>query len=223
MSSHGSHVVEIGMQSYRDLSYAFSATVFGTNGGVPPSTIACGGDGNTIGFFLDPYEEHECAGSDWIVVSIMSAMIFAVTWWGRWFVWEPIAEMRMAGLKKHFDPSTRKRFGMTMTSILFHSTSAFFVFKILTKTDWLWSARDWSSNIEEGTIETDFKFYYLLYLARYCSDSVSMFFEERRKVRKDACMHVCIHYFILLYLLTSTFFLSISSGSIFANDVPSYW
>jgi hypothetical protein len=181
------NVVEVGMHSYRDLSYAFSATIFGTNGGVPPPAITCGDSGSdTVGFFLDPFADHECAGSDWIVVLIMSMVIFAVTWWGRWFVWEPIAAMRMAGLKKKLDPSTisnTKRFGMTMTSILFHFTSAFFVFKILTKTEWLWSAREWSSNVQEGTIETDFKFYYLLYLARYCSDSVSMFFEERRKVR----------------------------------------
>eukprot|EP00980_Cylindrotheca_fusiformis_P006817 scaffold1426_cov83-Cylindrotheca_fusiformis.AAC.19 len=214
-SSTGSiaNMVEIGIQSYWDLSSAFSASVFGTNGGLPPSNVICAATAEAtttaeaesssltldatalpdnpnhhpnhqqlIGFFLDPYEDHECAGSDLVVVAILAIMIFAITWWGRWFVWEPIAELRMAaGGKKHYDPTTAKRFGVTMTSILFHSTSAFFVFTILTKKDWFYSTSGWSADIGQMTIELDFKFYYLLYLARYCSDSISIFFEIRRK------------------------------------------
>jgi hypothetical protein len=179
------NILEIGLNSYRDLSYAFSATVFGTNGGVPSSSMTCSTSGSeSLEFFLDPSADHQCAGSDWVVVLIMVIMIHAVSWWGRWFVWEPIAEMRMSGIKKHFDPMTKTRFGMTLTSIFFHTTSAVFVYRLLTKTEWLWSTKDWSSNIAEKTIEADFKFYYLLYLSRYCSDSVSMFFEHRRKVRR---------------------------------------
>lgn len=178
-------IVEIGINSYRDLSYAFSATVFGTNEGDLPSSMTCGAsDSELVEFFLDPFADHECAGSDWVAVLIMAIMVHAASWWGRWFVWEPIAEMRMSGIKKRFDPMTTTRFGMALKSIFFHITSAVFVFRILTKTEWLWSTKAWSSNIHEKTIEADFKFYYLLYLGRYFSETVSMFFEDRRKVKK---------------------------------------
>ena len=174
--------MDIAVRAAADLSAAFSATVFGTE---PPSSLTCGDhETNQIGFFLNPFvEDSECAGADLILLGIMSVVIFALTWWGRWFIWEPIADLRMRN-HKQFDPSMKKRFGVTLTSIVVHACSAFFVFKILTPTEWLWIPLSWCANIDEDEIDADFKFYYLLYLARYCSDSVSILFETRRKVRQ---------------------------------------
>mmetsp|Transcript_27997 Transcript_27997/g.68161 ORF Transcript_27997/g.68161 Transcript_27997/m.68161 type:complete len:198 (+) Transcript_27997:160-753(+) len=173
------NTLDIAVRAASDLTSAFSATVLGTQ---PPSSLTCGDlETSQIHFFLDPFDDNECAGADLILLFIMSMVIFTLTWWGRWFIWEPIADMRMRGLKKHFDPSVKKRFGVTLTSIIVHLCSAFFVFKILTPTEWLWIPRSWADDIDDDPTTADFKFYYLLYLARYCSDSVSILFEERRK------------------------------------------
>jgi hypothetical protein len=198
-------LVEVGLQSYRDLSEAFSATVFGTpsNETIP----ICASSSQEVEFFLDPYSNNKCAGSDWIVVLIMGILIHIISWWGRWLLWEPLAAWRIRSCKTTMtlDPSTKERFGMTMTSIVFHTTSAIFIFTLLTKTQWLYSPQDWSANIQQKTIEPAFKFYYLLYLSRYCSDSISMFFEDRRP---DQFLQMLYHhigtsvfYFIICIIL----------------------
>lgn len=171
------------VRAANDLTSAFSATVFGTQ---PPSSITCGELGTSkVHFFMDPFDDKECAGADFILLVMMSVTIFVLTWSGRWLIWEPIAEMRMKGLKKQFDPSVKKRFGVTLTSIIVHVCSAFFVFRILTPTEWLYLPRSWGDDIDDEATDADFKFYYLLYLARYCSDSVSILFEDRRKVGEN--------------------------------------
>lgn len=208
-------LVEIGLQSYRDLSEAFLATVFGTpsNETIP----ICASSSQEVEFFLDPYSNNKCAGSDWIIVLIMGILIHIISWWGRWLLWEPLAAWRIRSCKTTMtlDPSTKERFGMTMTSIVFHTTSAIFIFVLLTKTQWLYSPQDWSANIHQRTIEPDFKFYYLLYLSRYCSDSISMFFEDRRP---DQFLQMLYHhigtfvfYFILLYSYCTRFVLLLYS------------
>lgn len=208
-------VVEIGFQSYRDLSLAFSATVFGTPSTITTTTTTmttaipiCASSAQEIEFFLDPYDTtNDCAGSDWIVVLIMGILIHILSWWGRWLLWEPLAAWRIRSLKTTttLDPSTKERFGMTMTSILFHTTSAIFVFALLTRTEWLYRPKDWSANILQKTIEPDFKFYYLLYLSRYCSDSISMFFEDRRRDQFLQMMYHHIGKYIHTYIHTTLF------------------
>lgn len=177
--------IELSLQSFRDLTLAWSATIFGTTG---PSQITCGveDDPTMARFFLNPMLDDKCASTDLVVISVLTVIVHAISWWGRWFVWEPIAELRMRGIEKRFDPMTSKRFGKTLTSIFFHSISAIMVFKILTKTEWIYISKQWHpenySNLG-GQVEADFKLFYLFYMARYCSDSISMFFEERKKVK----------------------------------------
>eukprot|EP00980_Cylindrotheca_fusiformis_P010492 scaffold2325_cov126-Cylindrotheca_fusiformis.AAC.2 len=212
-------LLEVGWESYRNLSLAFSSSVFGIGQwNQDDNTATC----SSIEFYLDPYNQEqqkykECAGSDWIVVLIMGVMIHAFSWWGRWFIWEPLAawnirnyykkkknsmnmnEMKLQQQPISLDPSTKERFGMTMTSIFFHTTSAVFVFILLRKTEWLYSPSDWSSNIGQMTIEPDFKFYYLLYLSRYCSDSISLFFERQR--RRDQFLQMLYHHIVTIGLI----------------------
>lgn len=215
------NTLDVAVQAASDLNAAFSSAVFGTD---PPSSITCGDPTKKeMFFFLDPFEDHECAGADLILLCIMSVVIFALTWWGRWLIWEPIAEMRMRGIKNQFDPSVKKRFGVTMTSIFVHAFSAFFVFKILTPTEWLWIPSSWAANIPDNDIDPDFKFYYLLYLARYCSDSVSILFEERRKVGTMYWSHsigISIYTTGCIYSHFLNFFLT---GSIFTNGISPCW
>lgn len=191
------NTLDIAVRAASDLTSAFSATVLGTQ---PPSSLTCGDHGtNHIDFFLNPFEDNECAGADLILLFIMSVIIFTLTWWSRWLIWEPIADMRIRGLKKHFDPSIKKRFGVTLTSIIVHLCSAFFVFKILAPTEWLWIPESWGPPLDEGhPTDADFKYYYLLYLARYCSDSVSILFEERRK---DQFLQMVYHHAVTIGLV----------------------
>ncbi|CAJ1961853.1 unnamed protein product [Cylindrotheca closterium] len=190
------NTLHVAIRAASDLTATFSASVFGTQ---PPSSLTCGEPGsNQVQFFLDPFEDKECAGADFILVFMMSVVIFVLTWWGRWFIWEPLADLRISGSKKHFDPSVKKRFGVTLTSIIVHVCSAFFVFRILVPTEWLYKPSCWVDNIDDDTIDADLKFYYLLYLARYCSDSVSILFEERRK---DQFLQMVYHHAVTIGLV----------------------
>jgi hypothetical protein len=93
-------------------------------------------------------------------------------------------------MKTHpsWDQDQRQKFSQNMTTASFFCISAFFLYRILANTDWLWIPELWSANLHDDgnakhVIQADFKLYYLLYLARFCSDSVSMFYDIRRKVK----------------------------------------
>ena len=224
MLQRTNNTLDIAVQAASDLSAVFASTVFGTP---PPPSLTCGDpETNQIRFFLNPFEGNtECAGADLILLCIMSTVIFTLTWWGRWFIWEPMVDLRMRGIKKQFDPSTKKRFGVTMTSIVVHACSAFFVFKILTPTKWLWIPDSWVGGIDTPSINGDFKFYYLLYLARYCSDSVSILFEERRKVGilfdvGCFCIGIKGPHSMHTHIIVLTFY---RAGSILTNGISPCW
>jgi len=188
----------IAVQAASDLSSAFSATVFHTAPSSSP--LVCGEEDNRIRFYLNPFEDNECAGVDLILVFFMAIVIFVMTWSMRWFILEPIA-VTMRGSKIRLDPSIKKRFGMTLTSVLVHTLSAFFVWRVLTPTEWLWIPTTWGANTDDLLADADFKFYYLLYLARYCSDSVSILFEERTK---DQFLQMVYHHAVTIALVVSS-------------------
>lgn len=75
------------------------------------------------------------------------------------------------------------RFSQAATSLLFFTTSAYVAAKILLSKEWLFERKSWT---EIGfIIDADYKFYYLIYASRFFSDLVSLFFEDRKKVRKE--------------------------------------
>lgn len=108
-------------------------------------------------------------------------MVHSLSWLPRWLIYEPLANARMKGFKG-WDASECRKFSQTATSLLFFCSSAFFVARILLPKDWLFSREGWDAANSE-VIEADYKFYYLLYIARFLSDMVSIFFEERKTVR----------------------------------------
>jgi hypothetical protein len=65
---------------------------------------------------------------------------------------------------------------------MFFILSAFFVSRILLSKEWLFDRQGWTVLEPSIQIDADYKFYYLLYVARFVSDLVSIFFEERKKV-----------------------------------------
>jgi hypothetical protein len=67
---------------------------------------------------------------------------------------------------------------MACTACLFFTTSGVFANRILLPKPWLFSRAGWAH--PSPYIDADFKFYYLLYSARFLSDSTSLFFESRQ-------------------------------------------
>ena len=177
--------IQLGIQSFTDLGAEFVATIFGL-GPTGKRSVVCGapeGELNTF-FYLDfSSDEGDCAGSDWIVILILGVIIHAISWWSRWLVWEPLANLRMKG-HKSWTREECQRYSQTCTSAMFFVLSAVFAARILLPKEWLFKREGWT--MREHLIEADYKFYYLVYAARFFSDLVSIFFEDRKKVRKKS-------------------------------------
>lgn len=111
---------------------------------------------------------------------MLAVFIHCISWGTRWVLWEPLANARMKGFKG-WDKAEMQHFSMTATSLLFFTTSALFAARILLSKEWLFSREGWTQR--GPLIDADYKFYYLVYAARFFSDLVSIFFEDRKKVR----------------------------------------
>lgn len=62
-----SSIMELGIQSYKDLGGEFVATILGL-GPTGKTSVVCGAGGDDIFktyFYLNPYQEGVCSGSDW--------------------------------------------------------------------------------------------------------------------------------------------------------------
>ena len=75
-----------------------------------------------------------------------------------------------------------ENFSQTVTAASFHTISGVFAWKLLYDKDWLWDTNAWADVESFRVVDAEFKFYYLLYAARYCSDLVSLAFEHARSV-----------------------------------------
>jgi hypothetical protein len=117
-----------------------------------------------------------------LVIAMLVVIIHLVSWLPRFIIYEPLANWRMKGCKG-WDQSECRKFSQTATSLLFFSSSAFFIARILLPKDWLFSREGWASLSHSQFIEADLKFYFLLYMARFLSDLISIFFEDRKFVR----------------------------------------
>jgi hypothetical protein len=85
---------------------------------------------------------------------------------------------------KSWNTSEKKKFSMTVTSAIFFIIASIAGWSVLYNHAWLWNPPQWSENLfQDYTLDAAFKFHYLLYAARFSSDFVSLFFEERRLVR----------------------------------------
>lgn len=115
-------------------------------------------------------------------------LIHTISWIPRYIIYA-----RMKGFKA-WDKDEAKRFSQTAMSLLFCGSSSFFVYQILSPEEWLYSTSGWyamSSNTTATVLRPEFKFYYLLYIARFSSDLVSIFFESRKTVRFGNLLCTC--------------------------------
>jgi hypothetical protein len=69
---------------------------------------------------------------------------------------------------------------------MFYILSSFFAARILISKEWLFDRQEWTVLEPSIQIDADYKFYYLLYVARFVSDLVSLYFEDRKKVGEDS-------------------------------------
>eukprot|EP00934_Nitzschia_sp_Nitz4_P005423 Nitzschia sp. Nitz4//scaffold44_size153857//124175//125354//NITZ4_002742-RA/size153857-augustus-gene-0.25-mRNA-1//-1//CDS//3329552220//5413//frame0 len=192
------NVFSVGVQSFREQGQAFIATIVGEENGWPTSLVCGAEEGSQTYFYLNPYDtsvDPACAGSDWVVILLLGLIIHTVSWLPRWIVYEPLANWRMKGTK-HWDAAECHRLSQTATSLLFFTTSASFAIRILLSKDWLFSREGWTGR--GPLIDPDYKLYYLLYAARFFSDLVSLFFEDRKL---DAFIAAVIHHFVTLGLV----------------------
>jgi hypothetical protein len=81
-----------------------------------------------------------------------------------------------------------------MTACSFFTISGIFGFRVLADKTWLWKSDEWSSNIDDTSLEADFKFFYLLYAARFISDFISIFYEDRRMVSPGCGDLIAFHF-----------------------------
>jgi hypothetical protein len=133
------------------------------------------------------------------VILILAILILAVSWGTRWWIWEPLANRRMQD-HKDWSQAECHRYSQTCTSLLFFLMSTWFATHILLSKDWLFDRHAW---IERGPlIDADYKFYYLMYAARFFSELASINFEERKRVRnktKDRLFGgVLVEYYIII-------------------------
>jgi len=189
--------IALGLQVFQDLGQEFMSTVFGTT----PSGknfVTCGVlDGKELQseFHLNPFVDGECAGVDLVVLAILIVIVHTVSWLPRYLLWEPLANWRMQG-HKTWDHLEAQKFSQTATSLLFFCSSSFFVWRILSPRDWLYSREGWFNT---GPLtDADFRFYYLLYSARFLSDLVSIFFEDRKR---DAFIASFVHHIVTIGLV----------------------
>ena len=145
-----------------------------------------------------------CEGTDWWILLLLFLVIHTISWVGRWIFWQPLARI-IAKCRSHaIDAISVERFGLSMTECSFFVLSGFFAFRIISKKPWLYHPLEWNSNLYDDSnylwLDTDFKFYYLLYLARFISATISVV-PERHLRRWDVTLTNVVHHVITLGLV----------------------
>uniref|UniRef100_A0A7S2UR35 TLC domain-containing protein n=1 Tax=Attheya septentrionalis TaxID=420275 RepID=A0A7S2UR35_9STRA len=172
--AHGMERLSVGLEVYRTCSWAFGSKLFEV---LDPPGGLLERDGEIPSqkftrFHLESLQSTAVEdGSDWIVLIIQFIIVHICSWWGRRYIWEPLAKSCM----RRPTPRNVQKFSAIATANLFHSLSAIFAWRMLYDRDWLWERAKWSIVVDE--VEPDVKFFYLLYAARYISDAISLLFE----------------------------------------------
>ena len=137
----------------------------------------------------------------YLVLFVLTSMIFCVTWLARFYIWRPLYDSMMKEknpkISSHWSQDNRNKFGETLTSATYFICSAVFVYNLLYPKAWLWEPKSWSQDIyPHVTIDADYKFYYLLYASRFIADFLLIFMEDRKWVsfagkKNLSCSEVC--------------------------------
>jgi len=110
---------------------------------------------------------------------ILACIIHVLSWSGRWFIYEPLADARMKGKSPTWDHKACQKFSETMTCNVFFIISASLGCRVIWPKHWSTSSVAWTDNIDDWSLPGDYKFFYILYGARFTSDLISIFFENR--------------------------------------------
>lgn len=110
-----------------------------------------------------------------LVLLFQFLVIHAFSWWSRWLILEPMARICLG--KPRATKSRVQKFAQALIQTIFHVLSACCAWRILATQSWLLVPETWSQP-GDPTVAPDLKFYYLLYAARYVSDTVSLWFEH---------------------------------------------
>lgn len=143
-----------------------------------------------------------CAVTDWAILFWMYGLVHTVSWTVRWTIFEPAFRLHFRGAPAYRleDPKAMALFSQNCTATLFHLLSAYFAFRVLATKSWLYNEGEWFQR--SAVIALDLKFFYLLYAARYMSDTVSIMHEHRRS---DTTAYVIHHIATVLLVLASAF------------------
>jgi hypothetical protein len=203
---------QLAWDSTQVLGRAFLATVRGLpETETSPATLAGACpivDGRTV-FYLqvglqvgdgNDGNDDPCAGLDWYMLVYLTLLVHTISWTTRWLLWEP-AVNALARRSHHptWDRTTCRKVSMNLTSALFFTISGFFVWRILSPKPWLLHPMQWFIELDDWTLTADFKFYYLLYAARFLSDIVSLQFEVGRNW--NTFVTAWIHHLVTLGLV----------------------
>mmetsp|Transcript_40117 Transcript_40117/g.96870 ORF Transcript_40117/g.96870 Transcript_40117/m.96870 type:complete len:369 (+) Transcript_40117:62-1168(+) len=214
--------LQVGWKSFEYLSNVFSNSLLGGNGtennndSTLEDAMICGSSHVERGltqFHLNPFDTDgsvwtmklqssqqpvSCAGTDWVIILILVCIIHCLSWIPRWMVWEPLADAykSQSGKTTTWNKEECRRFSMTVTSCMFFTISAIFGYRVLAHKSWLFDRYAWTER--SPAVETDFKFYYLVYASRFISDSISLFFESRNR---DAFIASFLHHVVTLGLV----------------------
>jgi TLC domain len=203
----------------------FDTTIHtGSDGSIHTTSNVCLlNDGSAI-FFLQQQQQRllaatamelevdgtACAGTDWFILVMLFVVVHTISWSGRWTVWEPFYRWHR-GTKGSI--KDMQNFSQTLTAGLFCSLSAYFGYRVLTPKEWLYNRNEWFQ--VSHFMDADFKFYYLLYAARYLSDSVSLCYEH---TRSDTPAYVVHHFTTLALMLVSA-----QTGYLKAGGIITYF
>lgn len=187
------------MTSLESLS-VLGQSFFNTLTGSPLDDIegVCHSDGLTSFHFETQWDE-ECDGSDWIILFILTAVIHTISWVGRWIFWEPLALFICKQTGKNLSKVDLHRFSTCMTECSFFCASGIGAFFVLSQKPWLYDPLSWNDYSHNYLwLESDFKFYYLAYLARFLSDTLSLPFEDRKR---EAFLTSFVHHAVTITLV----------------------
>ena len=160
-------------------------------------------EGGTL-FYFDTSStttaDDPCRGLDWYILAYLTVIVHAVSWGQRWLVWEPGARV-IAKAMDHasFDRETCRKVSMNLTECFFFVTSGVFAFLLFAQEWWLYQPEVWMKGRDQMLVPAATKFYYLLYMARFVSDFISLFFEVGRT--PVTLLVSCIHHVVTLGLI----------------------
>lgn len=148
-----------------------------------------------------------CAGLDWYILAYLTCLVHVISWGIRWTVWEPGARTlaratrgrRRRQQRPALDRETECKISTCLTECLFFVLSGSFAFRLFVGEPWLYEPYTWLHGREEFRVDAAVKFYYILYAARFVSDSISLFFEVGRNT--TTLLVSCIHHAVTLALI----------------------